>query len=314
MDLLYYDANGHDRRLSVDELADVTLGASSLLWLNGEAEALRNLAAPEPLGSALACTNRPPVGVRLHETFYRFVVPVLPPSGEAAKAELELLVGVDWLISLGPRDATDFDDLIARDVGETMKGNLSGSSLAATLLAEHFIRFHQHIAAIDGEIDRVEQRTLTGRDGRNALQVLTVLRRRTARMRQLLSDQRPIIAALTRPDFVPELTPQDREYMLHLEHTFETISGEIVRLRETVVGSFELYATQIAQNTNRLLKALTILTLGIGLIGAGAGIMGMNFKLGWFDQGARAFLPVVGVMAALFAATVLVSLTAYRRD
>lgn len=314
MDLLYYDANGHDRQLAADELAAVAPGTSNLLWLNGAADELRALTVPEALYAALAATGRPALGVRHHETFYRFAIPVLPPSGEAIKAELELLVGSDWLISMGPPDATNFDNLIARDVGETMKGNLSGTSLAAALLTEHFVRFHQHIAAIDTEIDRVEQRTLTGREGRSALQVLTVLRRRTARMRQVLSDLRPIIAALTRPDFRPAITSEDRDNLLHLEQTFEKISGEIVRLRETVVGSFELYATQIAQNTNRLLKALTILTLGIGLIGAGVGIMGMNFKLAWFDQGARAFAPVVGAMTLLFMATVLLSLRAYWRD
>ena len=133
-------------------------------------------------------------------------------------------------------------------------------------------------------------------------------------MRGVLSDLRPIVTALIRPDFLPEMTAEDREHLRHLEASFEKLSDEIVRLRETVVGSFELYATQIAQNTNRLLKALTILTLGIGLIGAGAGIMGMNFKLDWFDHGVSAFVPVVVTMAALFVVTVILALDAYRRD
>lgn len=314
MDLLYYDANGHDRQLSPAEVKDVTFDESSLLWINGEASDLDALSLAEPLAEAMRCTRRAAESVRVYEEFYHFAIPVLPPSGEAISAELELLVGQNWLISLGPSDATDFAALIERDVGDTMKGNLSGTTLAAALLAEHFARFHQHIAAIDAEIDKVEQRTLTGKEGRSTLSVLTVLRRRTARMRGVLSDLRPIINALIRPDFLPEMTREDREHLRHLEGTFEKLSDEIVRLRETVVGSFELYATQIAQNTNRLLKALTILTLGIGLIGAGAGIMGMNFKLDWFDHGASAFVPVVVIMAILFSLTVILALDAYRRD
>lgn len=314
MDLLYYDANGHDRRLEPQDLSGVTFGESSLLWLNGEEEDLRKLDLPDPLRRAMSCASRVPDNVRVYEEFYHFAIPVLPPSGEAVSAQLVLLVGQDWLVSIGPSDATDFAALIERDVGDTMKGNLSGTTLAAALLAEHFSRFHQHIAAIDGEIDKVEQRTLTRKEGRNTLSVLTVLRRRTARMRQVLSDLRPIVTALIRPDFLPEMTREDREHLRHLEATFEKLSDEIVRLRETVVGSFELYATQIAQNTNRLLKALTILTLGIGLIGAGAGIMGMNFKLDWFDHGASAFTPVVATMAVLFLITMGLALDAYRKD
>lgn len=314
MDLLYYDANGHDRRLDSHDLSDVAFGESSLLWLNGEEGDLRKLDLPDPLRRAMACAGRVPDNVRVYEEFYHFAIPVLPPSGEAVSAQLVLLVGQDWVVSIGPPDATDFAALIERDVGDTMKGNLSGTTLAAALMAEHFSRFHLHIAAIDGEIDKVEQRTLTGREGRNTLSVLTVLRRRTARMRQVLSELRPIVTALIRPDFLPEMTREDREHLRHLEGTFEKLSDEIVRLRETVVGSFELYATQIAQNTNRLLKALTIVTLGIGLIGAGAGIMGMNFKLDWFDHGASAFVPVVVIMAILFGLTVILALDAYRKD
>lgn len=314
MDLLYYDANGHDRQLSAAELSDIVVGESSLLWVNGEAQDLSGLTLPEPLASALRCTSRVVDNVRVYEEFYTFAIPVLPPSGEAISAELVLVVGQNWLISIGPSDATDFATLIDRDVGDTMKGNLSGTTLAAALVAEHFARFHQHIAAIDAEIDKVEQRTLTGEEGRSTLSVLTVLRRRTARMRGVLSELRPIVNALIRPDFLPEMTRDDREHLRHLEGAFEKLSDEIVRLRETVVGSFELYATQIAQNTNRLLKALTVLTLGIGLIGAGAGIMGMNFKLDWFDHGARAFVPVVLTMAILFGLTVILALDAYRRD
>lgn len=314
MDLLLYDANGHDRRLKPDEVGEVTLADTRLLWLNGQRDAIHALQPPAELRQALLCAADAPDSVIVHEDFYHFTIPVLPPSGEAISSDLVLLVGQNWLMSIGSADATDFTALIERDVGETMKGQLSGTTLAAALIAEHFARFHQHIATVDGEIDKVEQRTLTGREGRNTLQVLTVLRRRTARMRQVLSGLRPIIAALTRPDFLPAITPEDREHMLHLSAAFEKLSDEIVRLRETVVGSFELYATQIAQNTNRLLKALTILTLGIGLIGAGAGIMGMNFKLAWFDQGAHAFVPVVMTMMALFGLTVLFALGAYRRD
>ena len=72
-------------------------------------------------------------------------------------------------------------------------------------------------------------------------------------------DLRPIVSALNCSDFLPEMTRDDREHLRHLDGLFEKLSDEFVGLRETVVGSFELYATQIAQSTNRLLKALTIL-------------------------------------------------------
>jgi hypothetical protein len=46
----------------------------------------------------------------------------------------------------------------------------------------------------------------------------------------------------------------------------------VARARETIIGSFDPYTTRVAQETNQLVKALTIATVVTGVIGCAARI------------------------------------------
>ena len=48
---------------------------------------------------------------------------------------------------------------------------------------------------------------------------------------------------------------------------FERLEDDIARARETMIGSFELYASRVAQDTNQLVKVLTVATVITGIIG-----------------------------------------------
>lgn len=310
MQALLYDANGHDRSLTDDELATRPIADTCLLWLSLAPDETAAISLPAAISPALAAYDPAQPGVRLHDGFYQLNVPV---NGETEADRLGMLVAANWLVTIGEGKAVDFADFIDHDVGETMKGKLSGTTLAAALLREHFARFHQHISAIDGEVDRVEERILRAREGRNMLQVLAVLRRKVSRLRHLVGGWRPAIHALTRPDFLPELGPDDRTHLRHLESAFERLTDETARVRDAVLGSFDLYTSRVAQDTNRLLRTLTYITIGVGLVGAMAGVFGMNFKARVFDTGEIGFHTATWIMAAILATTSLVALVTYRR-
>ena len=312
MRALLYDANGHDRELSVEELGAVSPGRSSLLWVTCAPGETQRTKLPRQIAAAVETYDPELNSVRVHDEFYQLTVPVAAGADGSAQV-LGLLVGSDWLVSLGEGVAVDFADFVEHDVGETMKGKLSGSTLAAALLREHFARFHRKIAAIDAEVDRVEERILRAREGRNTLQVLAVLRRKVARLRDLLTSYRPVIHALTRPDFLPELDNDDRKHLLHLEAGYERLEDEVVRVRDTVVGSFDLYSSRVAQDTNRLLRTLTFVTIGIGVVGALAVVFGMNFKAKVFDTGETGFHIATWTMAAILLITTIVAAVTYRR-
>ena len=61
-----------------------------------------------------------------------------------------------------------------------------------------------------------------------------------------------------------------------------------------MVGSFELFTSRTGQQTNDLVKVLTFLTAIVGFCAAIAGLMGMNFKLAFFETGLAGFSVVTG--------------------
>ena len=308
-----YDASGHDRPLAAKDLPKVRLKADSLLWINGTADEIAALTLPKSIAAAVDVIPAQSGAVQIHDAFYTLTVPVLNHTTGNEWDELLLIVGQEWLISRGGSNAADFDQLLANEVGETSKGQLSGSTMAVTLIAEHFGRVHARIAGINREVDRIEERILTASERRNTLQVMAVLRRQVSRLRTLVDAYRGLITTLTRPDFLPEIDKDDRQHFAHLLAGFERLEDEVARLRESVVESFELYATRVAQDTNRLLRTLTFLTIGIGLVGALAGVFGMNFKAALFEQGANGFYMATFVMAGILAVTGTIAVLTYRR-
>ncbi|MFC0589192.1 magnesium transporter CorA family protein [Novosphingobium aquiterrae] len=313
MQIQFYKANGHDRTLAPKDLAKLRISADSLLWINGTSAEIAALPLPEALADAFAMHDPAMETVRVHDSFYTLSIPVLSFPGEESSGALSLIVGQDWLLSVGEGVATDFEAFIDHDVGETMKGKLSGSTLAVALIADHFGRVHHRIASINREIDRMEERVLTGREGRNTLQVMAVLRRQVSRLRELIDSLRGTVHALTRPDFLPEMAGEDRAHFMHLQAGFERLEDEVARVRDTVVASFDLYATRVAQDTNRLVRTLTFFTIGIGLVGALAGVFGMNFKVALFEKGEQGFFLAAWIMAGILIVTAAVALVSYRR-
>jgi Mg2+ and Co2+ transporter CorA len=84
----------------------------------------------------------------------------------------------------------------------------------------------------------------------------------------------------------------------------------VEKTRELLVGSFDIYLGRAAQRSNDVMKTLTLVS-AIALPGIVlAGIMGMNFKLPFFEDAGNFWL-VIGAMLT-FAAAIL-ALARWRR-
>ncbi|PKB25494.1 Mg2+ and Co2+ transporter CorA [Novosphingobium kunmingense] len=313
MQIQFYKARGHDRTLEPKDLVRLRITSDSLLWINATPAAFGKLTLPKAIDAGAATCRLKDFGVRVHETFFCVAIPVLSTRNAEKTELLNLIVGQDWLCSIGEGRAIDFEEMVRHEANDTTKGNLTGTTLAAALVAEHFSRVHDRIHAINREIDRLEESVLTSRERTNTLQVMAVLRRQVSRLRELVDAYRAVIHALTRPDFLPDMAPDDKVHLEHLQAGYERLEDEVARLRDTVVASFELYATRVAQDTNRLLRTLTFFTIGIGVIGALAGIFGMNFETPLFKEGHSGFLIATVVMGAVLVGTAIVAIRSYRK-
>ena len=312
----FYDAEGHDEQIELKTARVETLAEHQLLWLDIERNDKKALGeAAEILGllpTATRLIETPPNPPRIdnYEHFFQLSVP-LPPRSAIKGARLDFIVGEKWLMTVRDGDVPFLAEFRKQDRGESFRGKLTPGALAASLLDWHLEEYQFELNDIQQQVDTIDANILSEADTRTPLATLAKMRSRVAQLRDTLGAHRPIIHGLLRPDFNPLAEKPEVPYFQALERHFERTEDAIDRARETVVGSFELYAARTAQQTNELVKVLTLVTVIIGLVGAVAGVFGMNFDTPIPHSGIVGFMSVVVGMFVL--GTMVVVVARWRR-
>lgn len=301
---ILYDASGQDRDVRLEKIKIDGLGKDQLLWVDVSDGGRASL--PEQMQSALGAVDN--VGsLEIFDSFYRFGVPLRDPPDSC----LRFAVGKSWLLTASRKRPEFFDQFVEADQGETLKGRMTASALMASLLMRHLDGFREEIASVDVAIDKLDDTILRGRERHSPLTSLAALRRRLSNLRSVLTSQRIVIHGLIAPDFLAHVSETDRGFLIEVNRVFERVEDDIARARETVIGSFELHASRVAQDTNQLVKVLTIATVITGVIGAVAGVFGMNFDTPIAHSGFTGFLLITGAMIAVSVG--IVALALWRR-
>jgi Mg2+ and Co2+ transporter CorA len=301
---ILYDAAGHDRDVRVEDVDIETLARDQLLWVDVAGRIPQNL--PARMRSALRSSEE--LGsLEIFDEYYRFAIPLRDSRGMS----LRFAVGPSWVLTSSDSRPAFFDDFVKADQGETLKGRMTATAFMASLLMRYLDGFREEIAGVDRAIDKLDDLILRSREKQSPLAALAALRRRLSGLRAVLTEQRTIIHGLVAPDFLAHVSEADREFLVEVNRVYERLEDDIGRARETVIGSFELYASRVAQDTNQLLKVLTIATVITGIIGAVAGIFGMNFDTPIPHSGLQGFLVVTGAMVG--ASIGIVALAIWRR-
>jgi Mg2+ and Co2+ transporter CorA len=159
-----------------------------------------------------------------------------------------------------------------------------------------FTAFFRQLEAIERDIDAIDEVALRTRAEEDFLSRVLVLRRRIARLRRILAPNREALLPLERPDVAQTSAELGSAWPGMAQRLERAIDG-VENARELLVGSFDLYLGRSSQRTNDVMKILTLVS-AIALPGIVlAGVMGMNFKLGFFDEASNFFV-VVGAMVA----------------
>jgi len=221
-----------------------------------------------------------------------------------ATRELDLVAGPNFVLSVhdGPVEALD---LFAEHFhGDTLLGRLNAGSFLAALGDSVATTWFERIEEIEREIDHLDETAMRGPEGTGFLDEVLELRRRIAGVRRTLAPHREAFSQLARPDF--ELDERLGKPWPGLNDRLERAIDAAETARELLVGSFDLYLGRAAQRTNEVMKALTIVSSVLLPSVVLAGIMGMNFKLPFFED-TRNFWLVIGAMVALAATILLVA-------
>jgi magnesium transporter len=142
------------------------------------------------------------------------------------------------------------------------------------------------------------------------IEQLVGMRREVGVLRRALAAHRSALTALTHPELEALGNDASGERFQSLLSRFEATVQEARDARETIVGSFDVLIARTGHRTNDIMKILT-LTSVILLPGALiAGVMGMNFKVGFFESSWLFYL----VLAVIVAIAPLTIGMAKRRD
>ena len=248
-----------------------------------------------PKEALLVREGRAAQGVAVYEKLIAFKL----TRARVASDPIIFILGEQWLVTVHKGPVAYFEEFRERDRGESLLGRLTPLALAGSLIDWHLEEFHQEAEQIERQLDELDSQILHQRSRKSPLVELSKLRRSSARLRSRLEWHRPLVHGMLRPDFYPAANEAQSDFFHTLEAHFNRAEEALDRARELVVGSFDLYATRTAQNTNDLVRALTIVTVAIGLSAALAGIFGMNFDIPFFHTGIRGFVIVTTAMISV---------------
>lgn len=303
-------------RDAVEELDDWTslgrIGRSSILWLDFDSrdpseDDTRALA--ENLGLEKWSIDR--LGRVDPEPYFRdfgsymHVTAFAPLEGEGNQlVEIDCLVAERWVVTMHSHPVPMLESFRERASGSGDTGRLDGLEFLADILDWVFMGYLDSFEAVEESLEELDARSMEGRVGDidANLSRLVEMRHRIGWLRRALVAHRALVLALTRPKLGAISSSQSAARFSSLQEKLESAVQSARDSRDSVVGSFDLLLTRTGQRTNEIMKVLTlasVLLLPGSLI---AGIMGMNFRLGIFENDAY-FLVVIAFMALIAAVT-----------
>lgn len=284
-----YDVSGDDAPTRISDLDPTGISDEQILWVDANVREVDAASVLKVLGiqGQVDALDTGPTRPNLvaHEGFVQIsILSAREDLADFTPVMLHCLVGNNWIATLHDGDLNlveEFNEPLARD---TRLGELDSSSFLALVFDWHLNGYFREIEAVQDGIDRVDELLLRPGPKPQLLDRLFHLRRRVTRLRRALSPHRDVFGPLSNPNSEllpsPSAAPDFLRLLQRLEHALE----EVNTTREMIAVSFDIHMTEIAQNTNDIMKRLTLASVLLLPAVLLAGIMGMNFKVALFED------------------------------
>ena len=282
-----FNAKGNDEELDIKDVRLDRIRENQLLWINvtgrdkktieeiAEGLDLKNV----PVKNILNTSERPRIDI--FEDFYRFFIVSVATGedGKLKKIPIDFLVGKNYVLTIHDEEVDYFKNYTELEKGETHIGDLDAESFVAALLDLHIVSYFCVLEEIEEKVDRLDARVLQSKiETDDFLSEMVKLRKTVSNLRRWFLPHREVFYGLSRPDFQRVAQSDSAENFRLLNEHFENAFDAIESSRDTLLGLFDLYATKSGEETNELVKRLTLITLIIGFLGVIAGTLGMNFE------------------------------------
>lgn len=304
----------------VDKVDDWTgplprIGRSAILWVDLErpsdeevARLIETFDLTSDTESELADRDGRAPGFADHGEYLHVTAMGLSGAESRESVRVDCLVSERWLVTIhdGPVEVVDrFRDLAE---GSGAVGRLDGLGFLANLLEWALASYLDAFEALEQELEEIDANAMSSTVSitDDVLAELVTMRRDVGRLRRALVSHREVILALTRPELEAIVNSKSAERFSSLRDRLEDVVQASRDTRESIVGSFDVLLASTGQRTNEIMKVLTlasVLLLPGALI---AGVMGMNFKIGIFNNAAY-FWVVLAAIAAIAGVTLAVA-------
>ena len=299
-------ADGSDTDIDLADVTSRSVKQNELLWVDADAPAddeldtvRKALRLAEESANAVASAPSEP-NARVLEDGVEVVILALGEELDVDPVRLQIVIGDGWVITRHD-DAISFLEEHRESIQDQREvGRLTPVEFLASLLDWHVDAFFDAAERLEREVDDLDDAAL--RTERNLLDRLVAMRRRIARVRRVISAHNEVSAELSRPDFMPESARHGLDALVAVGKRLARAADAISNAREMLIGTFDVHMTRMAQRTNDTMRILTLASVILLPSVVLAGVMGMNFKVGLFEE-PNLFWVVIGIMLAMAAAT-----------
>lgn len=295
-----FDADGADTEFDI--LADGLAGGGDrrLVWIDVDTRSdadLAPLARRILLAPGLTRSLGHPTGVPYVQQYPdRVHLSIVSLEPDQDPEVVDIVAGQDWVLTVHEGSLPAIERILGGIEGETRLGALDAGSFVAAIVDSIIVGYYAVIEGLERDIDALDEAALDPRPSEDVLARIVQMRRRIGRVRRLLAPHRETFAVLERPDMA--LHEEIGRPWPGLLARFEGTMDAADRLREALLGTYDIYMGRAAQRDSQAMKALTILSAILLPSVVLAGLMGMNFNLAFFDS-AENFWIVIGLMVTL---------------
>jgi magnesium transporter len=227
-------------------------------------------------------------------------------EGGPAIYAVRCVVGSNWVVTVRSAPVPVFDQFREQAVGEGELGVLDGPSFLAALLEWTISSYLRAFEEIEARLEEFDVAVLADplQNDEEQIGQLVDARRRIGELRRSLAPQRELYSVLSHSEFDLLSSSDSAARFGRLTDRVDVALAAARDAKDSVVGSFDVLIARTEHRTNEIMKVLTlasVLLLPGALI---AGVMGMNFKVGFFDNTAY-FWVVLAVIIGFATATLV---------
>ena len=262
-----YDSTSTDREVIVTDKLISELHDKQLLWIDivefteTEIHAVGRLLqlTRSSIHSLLQKEHRPRL-INYGEYSQLNINTVQETDGRFRIAEVDFIFATNVVLTVH-REPVEFLQSFKRGIkSDTDFGDLDARTFLAGLLDWHITGYFRLVEDLEIAIDKIDAHALQIYHTRDLLSEMARLRQHVALIRRILTPHREVYAGLVRTDTMLSSNGEVADTFSFLNSRLERAIESVENARELLIGSFDIFTTQLTLRTNMVMKVLTLVS------------------------------------------------------